>query len=391
MLDRIEYIDNDKRKGIAYDWKLIQKTIKKLKLIPSDCYFPKLNQATWNVLCSDRRAGKTTSWLLVGMIMHELYGTRVHYLREDIDMIMPKNVNDLFNVILENHYIEKVTDNRWNSIEYKSRRWYYTKVDENGVILEKDIEPLMFCMSLDNNVAYKSSYTCTVADLIIFDEFISKRYMRNDFIDLCDILSTLIRDRLSATIVMLANTIDIYSEYFDELEIRNVVEKMNIDDFTTVTTRLGTEIYIHIFQRLITEDKKKSNRKYFGFDNQRLNSIRGGAWSVDEYQHISFEKCDILASNTYVRFNNRYLRLEIAKTELGTVVLCYETKTPIEKHSDCIVYTNSDILYPNDRFRFGHTKYDKLIWSLFDRNRFFYSNNFVGAMLNEYVSVSRKL
>lgn len=392
MLNEIKYIDGDNKKGIEYDWKLIDKTIKKLKLIPQNVYKPKLNIAKWEVLCSDRSTGKTTSWLLVGMVMHQLYGTRIHYIREDEDMLRPMNLKNMFDVIKDNNYISIITENKWNDVLYRGKRWYYIKRKENGEIEEQDTECFMFCMSIDNNVVYKSGYSCTTADLIIFDEFISKRYMRGDFTDFCDLLSTLIRQRLSAQIVLLANTIDKNSEYFDELNIREIVDTLPLNEEYLYKTDKGTSIYINFFSGTMTKQKKLVNTHYFGFNNSKLNSIIGGEWATDTFPHITdLENVEVMYNNFYVNYNNKFLQIEIALSNVGVVGLVHNTNNPLLKYDDCIVYTNMDIHYPQERYRFGSRTLDNFLWSLYKQNKFYYANNFVGSVLDKYVTISNRL
>ena len=67
---KIEYHENDKKKGIKYDFSLIRKEFKKLK-IPKDVYNPLTIPLEWskfNVLLSPRSKGKTTNILLLGLI-----------------------------------------------------------------------------------------------------------------------------------------------------------------------------------------------------------------------------------------------------------------------------------------------------------------------------------
>lgn len=106
----MQYIDNDIQKGILINWNDVVKECKKLG-IPKDVYTPfnlPFNEAKYFIECSERSIGKTTNWLLLGMILNKMYGIQIQYIRQIIDMIMPKNMK-LFDTILEHHYIEKIT------------------------------------------------------------------------------------------------------------------------------------------------------------------------------------------------------------------------------------------------------------------------------------------
>ena len=125
---KIEYHDNDKKKGIKYDFNVIRKEFKRLK-IPKDVYNPLTIPLEWskfNVLLSPRSKGKTTNILLLGLIFNKLYGTVLQYIRSSHDMITPSKAGSLFSVIQQNGYIEKLTDGKYNSIKLHWGSWYYT-------------------------------------------------------------------------------------------------------------------------------------------------------------------------------------------------------------------------------------------------------------------------
>lgn len=388
----MKYIDNDIQKGIEYDWKAIYKKLDKLGVIPDDIYYPLFNPRNkWNIILSERKIGKTSSCLLLGMLMNVDYGTIAQYVREDTDMIMPKNVLGLFDVILKNGYVEKITNNMWNGITYKSRKWYFCKVDENGKIIEQCTKHFMQNLCLQEASLYKSSYNCPTGDLIIFDEFISNRYVRGDFVVFCDLLSTIIRSRLSATIVMLANTIDVQSEYFDELECRDIVDIMKIGDDISYTTEKGTNIYIAIEKTKNPKMRDELNKLYFGFKNQKLNAITGEDWAFNNYSHIGFEITDdnLISKDIYILHKNKVIQLELVNADFGLCVACHYANSINVKYAKRI-YSIDDIENKITHYALGNDKLDKLIWNLYKTKRFYYANNMVGSIIENYYNISRK-
>lgn len=388
----MEYIDNDIQKGINYDWKKLYKRLDKLELIPKDIYYPLFNQKNkWNIILSERKIGKTTSCLLLGLLMHIEYGTVIQYVREDTDMIMPKNIGGLFDVILKNKYVEKITDNKWNSIIYKSRKWYFCKVDENGLIVEQSSKHFMQNLCLQEADLYKSSYNCPTGDLIIFDEFISNRYVRGDFVVFCDLLSTIIRNRLSATIVMLANTIDVQSEYFDELECREIVDIMSIGDDVNYTTEKGTNIYIAIEKTKNEKMRNELNKTYFGFKNSKLNSITGEDWAFNNYSHIWFDitSDNLISKDIYLLHKNKLIQFELVNTEFGMCVACHYANNINVKYAKR-VYSIDFIEDKKIHYALGYDKLDKYIWSLYKNKRFYYANNMLGSIVENYYNIAKK-
>ena len=203
-----KYINDDIECGIDYDYKKVKKLFKKLGC-PEDLFdpFPALmSGCRWILDLSERSVGKTTQWLLVGMCMFRLYGTIIQYVRQFEDMIMPKASSDLFATILKYDYVTKLTDGEYNTIVYKSRRWYFAYMDTETMEITRTCpDHFMFSCSVDKQQQLKSSYNCPTGDLIIFDEFVGKYTPVNEFVEFCDLTKTICRDRQSPRFVLLAN------------------------------------------------------------------------------------------------------------------------------------------------------------------------------------------
>lgn len=389
---KIEYIDGDQSKGIKYNWKLIRKWFRKLG-IPKGLYNPLRvdpERAGYDWALSDRSRGKTTQCILLAMVMHEGYDTIGQYIRNTRDMITPKNMRDLFDVILEYHYIEKITDNRWNSCYYWGGRWYYCQRDENGDIIEKAPGHFLFCTCLDDSDKLKSSYSCPRGDIIIFDEFIMLGgYGYNDFIRFTDIESTIYRKRVCGITYMLSNTIDINSPWIDEFCIRQEVEMMQQGESRYIETEEGTHIFCEILLPDQTEQRKAFNLRFFGFPNPKLAAITGkGTWASEHYPHIKKrkeeeEETDVLYNRLFLYHNGKYCKLQIVSCDVGLAVYVF----PATKlYKDSIVLTSGDI---NDRrqiYGFGAKGSNlETVWRLYKANRFYYATNAEGALVRAYI------
>ena len=172
---KIEYIDGKHKLGIQYDWNLISKEYKRLKC-PKEYNNPLTNgidKAHIHLLVSERSTGKTTNLIIVGIIMHYLYGTTTQYIRANDKMITYQKTKNLFDVILEYDYISKITKGKYNSVHYHSRRWYLCLKDDEGEIIEKADNHFMCMLACNESDNYKSSYNAPKGDWIIYDEFIS--------------------------------------------------------------------------------------------------------------------------------------------------------------------------------------------------------------------------
>lgn len=386
----MNYIDNDIKKGLYYDYGKIRKAFRKLK-IPKELYTPENlpfeSDVKYYVGVSERSTGKTTNWILWGLVMNRLYNTQIMYIRQTYDMIAPKVLNQFMDVIKLNHYIEKLTDNEFNTCEYRARRWTLEFVEDDGSITRKADAPFMHCLTLDDDEIIKSSLNAPLGDLIIFDEFISKRYRPNEFVTFCNVVKTIIRDRISPIVVMLANTTDRYNEYFREMLIQDEILKIKVNEYFIKQTELGTTVFCQLIGNK-NPLRERVNNLYFGFKNPRLASITGGDWAIDNYPHIESEECEVIDKCHYISHSAYLIQLELCHNErLGLFVKAHKAN---KYYDDSIIYTYEGIEDKRFRHKYGYTKLDSLIFRLYERNKFFYSNNEVGNMVTSYVTNARK-
>lgn len=394
MVENIKYINDEMDLGINYDWKKIFKRCKKLKIFPDDnTIWNPLNvpiyETKWNVIMSIRSKGKTTNLLLLGLVMYEMYGTVTIYLGQNKDSIRPMNTSGMFNIIRQYGYIEKITNGRWNDIAlYTGGKWYLRNVDDDGNVLEKDKTFCVNQMAISEHDTYKSKTNIPTGDLIIFDEFIAKNYYPNEFLDLCDLLSTIVRQRISPVIFMLSNTINKYHQYFNELDIFEVVQGLQAGESITHEAINGTKVFVSIIDPRVNEKKKIFNKLFFGFKNPGLGAITGETtWSEFNYPHcIRCEDQESLIPNCYIYYNHKYVNLEIVHNDMGIVINAHWSK---RIYDDSIVYTLEPIYDKRYKYKLGdpaHSKIDNIIARLIRSNKIYYSTNDVGSFVTSYIN-----
>ena len=388
------YIKNDKKFGLKIEWGRIFDMIERENLIPSERYFKRLDftNTAWNILMSGRSVGKTTTFLLISLILYREYGIKTMYLRENNEMTRQKSLESLFDTIEVLGLISKIFDDKWNAVHLRAGKWYLQKV-EDGELKEESEDYFMRNLSLDRTAIYKSSLVEPFGDLIIFDEFISKYYMRGDFGDLLDLIKTIKRDRLSTVVVLLANTTEVTSEYFDELQIREYIEKMTVGQSRTVTTEQGTNIYIEFIEnKRDKEEKKEEKEKFFGFKNAKVKAIDGTDWVFNEYPHYVIKRKrdntmtvnEIIQRGFFVKTLNKYYAIDIARSDLGICAIVHNSNAPDERLTNR-VYTLDFLSNQKEICGLGTTVFDKWFWNLYFNGKFLYANNACGNAIENYV------
>lgn len=389
LLDK-KYINDDINLGFIVDWKFIFKEFKKL-VIKGDYYTPyhvPMDKASYFFCLSERSTGKTTTWLIVGLLLHKFYGVRTEYLVPEKKHSEPKAIRELFTTINNLGYVEKLTDGRWKSIYVYGGRVLYCNYDDDGKIIEKSDTPIMCVHSIMESHNFKSTYNSD-AVLIILDEFMRNTYTpTTEYIDLLNWISTIKRKRLNTKIVLCSNLVDLSSTYFDNFNIRDEVETLQTGDKLIITTDKGTPLYLEMID---LKERKKSlfNKKeiemYYGFNNPEIVQIIGGGWSeIACPLIIPMEGKKVHSKNHRIRFNKHYLALDIVyHEETGVFVECHECNGTI--YDDTIVYVNESPTKIYERYGYGKTKLDNFIFSLLDENRWRYSTTRVGTMVKRFL------
>lgn len=396
----MQYYDNIEEHGKFIDWRLIFKEYKKLlktAKVRDPIYDPTtapVYECKYHILMSERSSGKTTAWLLIGMIMNKHYGSIIQYVRATEEMVKPSIVGDIFKVILNyksGYYIEALTDGKYNTLYYHWKKVYYAKADDNGKILEHATDPILQFLSVDQAIPLKSGYNAPDGDLILFDEFIGKTYRLNEYVDFMDICSTIIRRRKTPIVVLMANTININSMYFKEFEVAREVKRLKRGEHIKVTTEKGTHVYIEIIELKQSAIKQEINRLFFGFNNPRLAAITGGevTWAFDPVPHIINNETDVIINRLFrIDTGDTLLQLDIVKTEdRGIVINCHECTSIYE---DSIIFTLKDITANNQIYGVGRNAYCKFIWKLYEDNKWYYDSNQTGSIVKSYLKQYRQ-
>lgn len=395
-MPQIKYYDNKEERGVIYDWNFIFKEYRKLK-VPKDLYNPTtapVEVAAYIQLLSIRSSGKTTAWILIGMIMHKYYGTQIQYIRSTEYETTPKYASKLTEVIrtYENgKYIRQLTDDKYNSIYYYSGAFYYCYIDAEGKRIEQDPEAFMVMLSVDKHEDYKSGYNAPKGDLVIFDEFINTYYRPDEFVNFQDLLCTIIRGRYGVIIVMLANNTNVYSPYFKEFAISREVRELKVGDTKLIKTQLGTIVYIEFIGTKISTQRQMVNLKYFGFDNPKLNAIRGGdaAWAFEQSPHIWHEENEVVIyKGLRIETYERLLQCEfVMSPERGLICNIHECNP--SRYDDMIILTLGEIRDKRHLYGYGRGTVCRQLWDLYKTNRCYYDNNETAAILRQYVRDAR--
>ena len=386
----------------------IKKEIKALK-IPKDYWGIDLDaffSYQWNLYLSIREtAGKTTQSLLLGMVLNKLYPDKycIEYLRNDNAQVVRANVETIFDTIISLGYIQKIYNNKYNSVEYKTqqKKFYLVKRDEEGSIIESSEDPICIVHSIENAFNMKSSYSNPRGNYIVVDEFPdTSRSTYQIFPQLLNCVSTIGRPLSPGRsdwlhILMMGNNTDQYCFYFDDFQIADEIPYLKFGGSITFKTEYNTTGICKLLELGETQKKRLQDKNipFVGFPGKKAAPFTGASeWGGEQYKHIFFDLDydECFFRRAYICHRNRYIQIDLFNNEkVGRFAFLHFANKPL--YDDNLIFT-IDPETKTDIYGFGkYEKKDKilkvckLIVSLLQENRFFYASNQVGSLTSDFI------
>ena len=346
--------------------------------------------ATYNVIFGERSNGKTYATLKQVLENYFNDATQFAYIRRWSVDVQPKRMNNLFNAIIEDGYLEKLSGGKFTAIFYRTGRFYLCTYNDKGKPIYNEEDIIGYAFSLSENEHNKANSYPRVTT-IIFDEFLTNKiYLPDEFILFMNTVSTIVRQRTNVKIYMLGNTVNKFCPYFKEMGLTNILtmKQGTIDLYTYGETKLKVAV-----EYADSKKKFKKNNFYFAFNNPKLKMITGGSWELNIYPHapVKWRPKDILFTY-FIDFNDSIYQCEIISKDDNVFTYIHEKTTPIKNPDKDIIYTldynpkinyNINILKPLNDYQ------TKITW-FYTHDRVYYQNNNVGDAINNYLKICKR-
>ena len=346
--------------------------------------------ATYNVIFGERSNGKTYATLKQVLENYFNDGSQFAYIRRWSVDVQPKRMNNLFNAIIEDGYLEKLSGGKFTAIFYRTGRFYLCTYNDKGKPIYNEEDVIGFAFSLSENEHNKANSYPKVTT-IIFDEFLTNKiYLPDEFILFMNTVSTIVRQRTNVKIYMLGNTVNKFCPYFKEMGLTNILtmKQGTIDLYTYGETKLKVAV-----EYADSKKKFKKNNFYFAFNNPKLKMITGGAWELNIYPHAPVKWLPKNILFTYfIDFNDSIYQCEIISKDANVFTYIHEKTTPIKNPDKDIIYTldyNPKINY-NVNILKPLTDYQNKITWFYTHDRVYYQNNNVGDAINNYLKICKR-
>lgn len=339
--------------------------------------------ARYNMIFGERSNGKTYSVLKYALDRFWENHEQLAVIRRWKDDFTGKRGATMFDALVDNNEIKKITKGEWTGVYYYGSRWFLCRYEDDKRII--DAEPFAFgfaitSMEHDKSTSYPK--VCT----ILFDEFLTRKmYLPDEFVLFMNVISTIVRHRTNVKIFMLGNTVNKYCPYFKEMGLTHVKD-MKPGDIELY--KYGNSDLTVAVEYTMPNSKGKKSDPYFAFDNPKLSMITGGAWEIDIYPHcpIKYKPKDIVFTY-FIDFDNELLQCEIVSCENRIFTFIHRKTTPLKDEDNDLIYSQEFDSRPNWKRKITKptSPLERKIASLFVKDKIFYSDNEVGEIVRNYL------
>ena len=345
------------------------------------------HNATYNMIIGKRSNGKT--YAVQKKIIEDYWnnGSQGAIIRRWEEDLRGKRGQAMFQALVDNGEVQKLTKGEWDRIKYYSGKWFFARYDEEEDKIVSEENPFCYAFALTTAEHDKSTSYPKVQN-ILFDEFLTRQvYLPDEFVSFMNVLSTIIRQRSDVTIFMLGNTVNKYCPYFSEMNLTGVAkQKQGTIDIYTYVNNPELKVAVEYCGEGISKDTRHASDKYFGFDNPKLNMITTGAWEIAVYPRLpqKYKSTDVKL-RYYIQFEGVTLQCEIV--HVGELWFTFIHRWTRDIEPKQLVYqTGYDArLYVNRKITRPKTRIEKFIVWFYQTDRVFYADNETGEIVRNYL------
>lgn len=342
--------------------------------------------AAYRLIIGQRSNGKTYSVLKTIIEQYFKEGKRSAYIRRYAEEITPKNIQLLFSQDSLLKMIIELSDGNYNSTFYRANCFYFAFTDEDGKIQAKD--PIPFCITRAINTwETTKGQDAGELHLICFDEFMTRSgYLSDEFVKYCNLLSSLIRDRKDCVIYMLANSVNKYCPYFEEMGLADV-DKMEQGEIRVYEYE-SSDLTVAVEYCASVQATKKTASKYFAFENAQLAMITSGAWEIKNYARAPYplHEEDVFKC-FYISFGGQLICGEIILRSPDLFIF-FRRQTKDIEIDELTPYYSSEFSTSRCHVRFLKdcpTELHKLIKDLVLKNSMCFATNEIGEIVRNWL------
>lgn len=327
------------------------------------------------MILGQRADGKTYGFIRDIITRFNADGTPAAYIRRFDESLKKHMIADLCKP--HSKTIAQQTKKQWTDTTFKSKRFYFTRYEDDKPILAKN--PFLYTYALNTWETAKGADSGEFS-AVIFDEFVSaSKYLPNETVIFDNVLSSILRNRGKSKIIMLGNPINQICPYFDEFGLD--VHKLNPGDVVYRMAKTGAKMK---FCYLPAMDKKKRFTAKF-FDFKENSSISTGYWDFGEFPHLpagTTKQADFLGK-FHVIFRKQFAVCEFYHLD-GVIFAFWRPGNPdkIVDDKETITYSDAHIFQANYLTAWNaFDDFGKLYKECVNNNRQYFADNRTGNLV----------
>lgn len=346
--------------------------------------------AQYRLIIGERSNGKTYSVLKYGIEKYLSDGSQLAIIRRWADDFKGKRGATMFDGIVANGVIKKLTKGLWDRVYYYSGRWFFAKMDNKLKKIVYDAEPFAYAFALtgmehDKSTSYPNIRT------ICFDEFLTRSApLVDEFVYYMNVISTIVRYRDDVEIFMLGNTVNKDSPYFKEMGLDRVGTQApgTIDVYKYGDS--GLTVAVEYCKTSGKGKSKKASDVLFAFNNPKLAMITNGVWEMALYPHLTREDKYLpknIALTFFIRYEAHLLRCDIVNKNdrcfMNITRMYHDLTRENEFVFDANQFTTNPYVFRNILKQ--KNRITQVFIQLYNDNRIFFQDNEVGESLRNYL------
>ena len=335
-----------------------------------------------------RNIGKTFAWLILILATWQLKDYKSVIMRRMAETLKTSKASQMFTKVFNSGIVPNKKE--YAGISYRTGMWRGYWEDDKG----KKIYDEPFCYSFALSSAIEMNKGVSDIEhlgIILFDEALTAdNSLTDEWMRFQNAMSTLIRENSQACCVLCANTVSWVAPYFREFGIQDVrkikqgtIKVFKCLDETAVTLEYCNDV-------IVNRKKKITDKRFFGFKTGTSDMIRQGGWEIHSYQHLTREMIEdrhreLITRDIYIAHENEILCLELyVMDDFGPLV----NVRPADNFDlGKVIYVVGDHTDPRYHHRPNPSnKIDKLIWTLYHNNRFYYADNLCGEIVKKFLA-----
>lgn len=340
----------------------------------------------FNILLGERANGKSYAvkeyCIRQAFEIQNISCSLVRRLDEDIKASV---ISDYFNDEGLIELVKKLSNGKYNCIQYYQRKFYFAFYDKEKEKISKGF-PFCVVFALSNAERYKSSTVYPTMETVIYEEFTTEKlYLKNEVDKFMNFCSTLFRLK-TGKVFMIANKVSRVCPYFNEWTLKGIpsMKQGQLDEYIFKTLE-GNDVKICV--EMCASPSHAKSGMFFG---KNAKVISGGEWETHEHPHINGDLCeyDVLYSLTlkHMDFSFNILLLNHKEKEFQCV---YVYPSGIKENERILSeeYSISRLVSPCLDSR---NRAECLISDLINKNKMVFPTNLIGEDFETIVKNMKK-